>query len=384
MGESVLENINTLSDEDFLNQAETLESEIEKVANEPEEEESSDNVNEVSETVEEEEEVESTETVEEDTSVEPESSGIDTPEEKEEGEEEEVKEEETPSDEAVISKEDQLAAIYAPFKANGVEISVSSPEEAIRLMQQGAGAAKRIQELAPKLKLIQMLENNDLLDEQALNRLIAFNSKDPKAIAAFLKEADIDPFTLDTDSEEEYTPKDYSVSDSEFVLKQTLTQLADQPKYQETLDTADSWDEKSQQMVLDDPEILLTLNGHIQSGIYDQVATIVKQEQIKGNIANGIPFLEAYRYVGNQLQQAGAFDQGNSVSSNEQTSDNTNSKPNEGNAKLNSRRKSAGVTKSGSPKQSAKSENTNSAELFKMSDEEFMEKFADAEWMNPM
>jgi hypothetical protein len=380
MGESVLENINTLSDEDFLNQAETLESEIEKVASDTEEEESSSSENEPSEAVEE-EEIESTETTEEEAPVELESLDSGTPEE---GEEEEDKEEETPSDEAVISKEDQLAAIYAPFKANGVEISVSSPEEAIRLMQQGAGAAKRIQELAPKLKLIQMLENNDLLDEQALNQLIAFNSKDPKAIAAFLKDADIDPFTLDTDSGEEYTPKDYSVSDSEFALKQTLTQLADQPKYQETLDTADSWDEKSQQMVLDDPEILLTLNGHIQSGIYDQVATIVKQEQIKGNIANGIPFLEAYRYVGNQLQQAGAFDQGDSVSGNEQTSDNTNSKPNEGNAKLNSRRKSAGVTKSGSPKQSAKSENVNSAELFKMSDEEFMEKFANAEWMNPM
>jgi hypothetical protein len=380
MGESVLENINTLSDEDFLNQAETLESEIEKVASDTEEEESSSSENEPSEAVEE-EEIESTETIEEEAPVELESLDSGTPEE---GEEEEDKEEETPSDEAVISKEDQLAAIYAPFKANGVEISVSSPEEAIRLMQQGAGAAKRIQELAPKLKLIQMLENNDLLDEQALNQLIAFNSKDPKAIAAFLKDADIDPFTLDTDSGEEYTPKDYSVSDSEFALKQTLTQLADQPKYQETLDTADSWDEKSQQMVLDDPEILLTLNGHIQSGIYDQVATIVKQEQIKGNIANGIPFLEAYRYVGNQLQQAGAFDQGDSVSGNEQTSDNTNSKPNEGNAKLNSRRKSAGVTKSGSPKQSAKSENVNSAELFKMSDEEFMEKFANAEWMNPM
>lgn len=375
MTDSTVEDMGALTDEDFLNQSESLETEISKVIDEEEEEVSS-NENESSEVQDEGEEV--TPTEEQDESEE-------TQEEDDNNESEASTDEvdETPSDKPTVTKEDQLNAIYAPFKANGVDISVSSPEEAVRLMQQGAGASKRMQDLAPKLKLVQMLENNNLLDEVALNQLIALSSKDPKAIAAFLKEAEIDPFTLETDPEEKYTPKDYSVSDSEFKLKQTLNELSDQPKYQETLDIADSWDEKSQQMAINDPDILLSLNGHIQSGVYDQVANIVKQEMIKGNIANSTPFLEAYRYVGNQLQEAGAFDQSEPESGNEQTSDSTNvTTNNKGNAKLNSRRKSAGVTKASSPKTSDKPIKSNEA-LYKMSDDDFLKEFADEDWMNP-
>jgi len=179
------------------------------------------------------------------------------------------------TEEAVISEADQLQAIYSPFKANGVDISVKSPQEAIRLMQQGAGASKRMQELAPKLKIIQMLENNDLLDEGKVNQLIALGSKDPKAIAAYLKQEEIDPFSLDLD-EEGYQPQDYSVSDKEFQLRQTIQEMADQPMFQETLDTADTWDQTSQNLAMETPAILTTVNSiRIKNQTADQFISIM-------------------------------------------------------------------------------------------------------------
>jgi len=356
-----------LSDEDFMNQSDSIENEIEKVisgeegSNEDESEEVEAQAEEVKAT-DQPDELETTK-------------GQDTTEK--------VEPEADVSDSANITKEDQLDAIYAPFKANGVDISVTSPKEAIRLMQQGAGASKRMQDLAPKLKILQMLENNDLLSEDRINELIAVGSKDPKAIAAFLKQAEIDPFTLELD-QEDYQQQDHRVSDQEYKIKEVLETLSHQPKYQETLDTADSWDEESRTMAMKDPSILTDINGHIQSGIYDQIDTIIKQETIKGNLAQNTPYLDAYKYVGNQLQEAGAFDQGGSGSGDDSSLDGEGATPNnKGNNQLNSRRKAAVSTKSTSPNTKPKAKE-DSQDLYKMSDEDFLKEYQGEEWMNPI
>ena len=369
-------NIDTLDDEAFMNQfesgLETLEEEVNSATEETENSEENDS----SESQNEEVEASTGEGQAEQESV------------NEEGSEDQSKPTDTSDDnvteEATISETDQLQAIYAPFKANGVDISVKTPQEAIRLMQQGAGASKRMQDLAPKLKIIQMLENNDLLDEGKINQLIALGSKDPKAIAAYLKQEEIDPFSLDLD-EEGYQPQDYSVSDKEFQLRQTIQEMADQPMFQETLDTADTWDQTSQNLAMETPTILTTINSHMQSGIYDTIKAHVEEEMVKGTIARTTPFLEAYNYIGNQLQEAGVFDQNNQTTVNEQTSntDNTattNNKVND--KKLNERRKAASSTKSmGDTKTTS---NTKDSDLFKMSDDDFMKQFASEEWMNPI
>src|SRR5690606_21653948 len=62
--------------------------------------------------------------------------------------------------------------IMKPFKANGREIKLNSPEEVITLMQKGANYTKKMQALQPHLKIVRMLENNQLLDEGKLSQLI--------------------------------------------------------------------------------------------------------------------------------------------------------------------------------------------------------------------
>ena len=62
--------------------------------------------------------------------------------------------------------------LMAPFKANGKMITPRSPEEAISLMQMGANYTRKMQELQPYRKVMLMLQNNGLMDEEKLSFLI--------------------------------------------------------------------------------------------------------------------------------------------------------------------------------------------------------------------
>ena len=67
------------------------------------------------------------------------------------------------------SNEVDYKAVYAalfdkPIKANGKEIKVNTPEEAIQLMQMGANYNKKMAAINEKLPLLKALENHNLLD----------------------------------------------------------------------------------------------------------------------------------------------------------------------------------------------------------------------------
>ena len=94
--------------------------------------------------------------------------------------------------------------VSEPFKANGIDIKVNDPEDIVRLMQMGANYQKKMSQLKPHLKIIKMLENNDLLKPEQLNNLIDVFKKDPKAIAKLVKESTLDPLDIDKDAPSDY------------------------------------------------------------------------------------------------------------------------------------------------------------------------------------
>ena len=103
--------------------------------------------------------------------------------------------------------------MMAPFVANGKTIQLQSVDEAIQLMQMGANYTRKMQSIAPHRKVLMMLENNGLLDEGKLSRLIDLDKKNPEAIRALVKEAGIDPLDIDVESDSTYVPGDHVVSD---------------------------------------------------------------------------------------------------------------------------------------------------------------------------
>lgn len=198
--------------------------------------------------------------------------------------------------------------ITAPFKANGKEIKVETPEDAIQLMQMGANYAKKMTALKPNLKIMKMLENNGLLTEDKLSFLIDLDKKNPEAIARLLKDSGIDPLELgNNDKADEYKPSSYKVDDAEIDLDNVLGELRESAHYNKTIDiVSNRWDDASKAQAAKQPQLIKVMHDHVEAGVYDIVAAAVEQERLFGRL-QGLSDLEAYRQVGDRLYKEGRF-----------------------------------------------------------------------------
>lgn len=201
----------------------------------------------------------------------------------------------------------QYEEILKPFKANGKEIQIDNVDDARRLMQMGANYAKKMSALKPNLKLMKMLENNELLDESKLSYLIDLARKDPAAIKKLVSESGVDPLDIDVEADSGYKPNTYTVSDKEVELDGILEELRDTDSFNTTIDIiGNKWDEKSKGIIVNEPNIIRTINEHIQSGIYDIVSNAVERERVLGKL-DGLSDLEAYKQVGDAINAQGGF-----------------------------------------------------------------------------
>ena len=258
--------------------------------------------------------------------------------------------------------------VSEPFKANGVDMQVKSPEDIIRLMQMGANYQKKMGKLKPNLKIIKMLENNELLDEAKLNNLIDLSKKDPKAIAKLVKESDVDPLEIDKDAPTEYEPTNYSITDKEYNLDRVLDDIKDTETFNKTINVlTKEWDTESRSVISDQPEIIGIVNAHMANGIYDEVNAVLQQEKALGKL-NGIPDVEAYRQVAEYMNKNNMFKQPEKPVGKSKVSSKTDEKAE---ADRNKKRKAVAPVKQTTTKKAPPDDN-----FLGLSDEEFMKKYA--------
>ena len=200
--------------------------------------------------------------------------------------------------------------LMAPFKANGKMITPRSPEEAISLMQMGANYTRKMQELQPYRKVMLMLQNNGLMDEEKLSFLIDLDKKNPEAIKKLLKDSGTDPLDFNPDEEINYQGGNYRVTDTEADFATEIDDLKSTQEGQATLGVISStWDAASKDALYQNRGLLHTIHEQRENGIYDTIANEVNRLQVLGQIPVGTPFIQAYNYVGNLLAQQGAFNQ---------------------------------------------------------------------------
>lgn len=226
-------------------------------------------------------------------------------------------EESTPKQKPVQSSEgveqpvDYEAAykqLTAPFKANGREIQVQSVEDAVALMQMGANYNKKMAALKPNLKLMKLLENNGLLNEEKLSFLIDLEKKNPDAISKLIKDSGVDPLDLDASNVGDYKPTRHTVDDRELELDAVLDEIQETPSYTRTLDVvSNQWDASSKNVIANSPQVLKVINSHVQSGVFDLIVKEVEREKMFGRLS-GLSDIEAYRQVGDAIQARGGFD----------------------------------------------------------------------------
>ena len=211
-------------------------------------------------------------------------------------------------------KPEELASFYdevmKPFKANGREINLRNPDEAIRLMQMGAGYGRKLQDMQPHLKTLRMLEKNSLLSEDKLSHLIELDKKNPDAIKKLIKDSGIDPLDLDMEDNANYRPKDHSVSDGEVAFSEALKEVTSQTGGRDTIQHINStWDKQSKEFLWENPEVLTAIQEQRTNGVYATITAEIDRKRMLGEIAPTVPFLEAYKIAGDALVEAQSLNQ---------------------------------------------------------------------------
>lgn len=228
-----------------------------------------------------------------------------------EGEGKDKQEQEAPQSNGLPADFDYKAgyeALMAPFKANGKMVQVRNAEEAIALMQQGANFTRKMQELAPHRKLIQMLQNNDMLDEGQLSFAIDLVKKNPEAIKKLVKDSGIDPMDIDVNAEVKYKEGNHRVSDAEVRFNAELGDLKSTPEGNATLGVIhQTWDDASKQALFENAGLMDTIHKQRESGVYARIVDEIEHLRTLGKIDATVPFIHAYKAVGDHLMANGAF-----------------------------------------------------------------------------
>lgn len=199
--------------------------------------------------------------------------------------------------------------IMSPLKANGKTIELKTPEDAIQLMQMGANYTRKMQALAPHRKILLMLENNKLLDEGKLSFLIDIEKKNPEAIKKLIKDSGIDPLEIDTETEPAYREGNHRVTDQEAGFRTVLDELSSNSEGRETLKLINTqWDQASKDILWEQPEVMALIHQQRDNGIYALITTELERQRTLGHVPATVPFLHAYKKIGDDLAKAGAFD----------------------------------------------------------------------------
>lgn len=211
---------------------------------------------------------------------------------------------------ADFNYKDGYEKLMAPFKANGKMITPRSPEEAISLMQMGANYTRKMQEIQPYRKVMLMLQNNGLMDEDKLSYLIDLDKKNPEAIKKLLKDSGTDPLDFNPEDEVNYQGGNHRVTDTEADFATEIDDLKSTQEGQATLGVIGStWDAASKDALYQNRGLLQTIHEQRENGIYETISNEVSRLQMLGQIPAGTPFIQAYSHVGNLLSQQGAFNQ---------------------------------------------------------------------------
>ncbi len=183
-------------------------------------------------------------------------------------------------------------------KANGQEYDFSL-EELQQLAPKAMDYTKKMQEIAPWRKSISALKDNGM-SETDVNLMIDAMKGDKSAIAEVLKKTSVDALDIDTDSKEEYQPKQYGKDESLSAIEDIVSNISRDAEYATTERVIDGeWDNASRTTMAENPEMISGLHDDVKSGVYSKVAPMAAK--MKALSDGSKSDLEYYMEAGKQF-----------------------------------------------------------------------------------
>lgn len=214
-----------------------------------------------------------------------------------------AKAEVTPSDTGLP---EGAGRIFETFRANGREMKVKSVDEAIRLMQMGANYSQKQAANKKNLSYVKVLEQNGMLDHEKLAFAVDLMAGKPEAIGKLLKDSKIDVHDIDEDKVAAYRAESRAPSDAVLDLDAVVAEIEGSEHFKRLVGEMKGWDQKSQALLGSHPQSLKQLTEQMETGVYDKVMDEVNRQQVLGNL-DGIPLMQAYNQIGQEMAEAGAF-----------------------------------------------------------------------------
>lgn len=206
-----------------------------------------------------------------------------------------------PENNTTLSAEEFKRLVTSPFRANNTEVKVDKPEDIIKFMQMGMNYQKKLGAIRPHLGALKSLEQNGLLDKDKINFMVELMQGKPEAVAQFLKEKNIDAYSLPDLEDKPYTPNNYIPTEQQLNFDEKVLELSEDEIGRRVLTDIKSWDSNSIDELYKNPHLLTTLKSHADNGLYKDTMSILVRESALGNIPPNISMIDAYDRIATQL-----------------------------------------------------------------------------------
>lgn len=272
--------------------------------------------------------------------------------------------------EQTVDVQEFHAKITAPFKANGKDYQISSPEEAISLMQKGLNYNAKMNGIKDYVSAGRMLEQHELLNKpEELAFLIDLYNKKPEAMAKLIKDSGIDAYELGEEKAEGYKPTPIQApSENVYQLREIIAANKEDAHFNAMYADVTNWDDTSQQAILNNPDTLLVLQAHKANGAYD---TIMKRVNHAIDVQGSkVPVANLYFQFGKEIYGSGNGGGNNNAQATHSTNNTPAKVTKTVDPKLAEKRKNLGGLKN-TVKSKSTSQASTAEDIYSMSDEEF-------------
>lgn len=201
----------------------------------------------------------------------------DEPEEEETSEEEvsPAPEDESEEDGTEDDNEDSdevAVQTFKPLKVDGKEVPINSLDELYTLASAGGQFTRKMQEIAPYRKAVAAMAENGLSDKD-ISLFIEATKGNKDALASIISKSGVDPLDINEKPDASYEPGAYLPSDSSLQLKEVQQAIMNDPEYSITEDIVNNqMDVASQNMLIQNPEMIKGIHQDVQSGVYPAVS----------------------------------------------------------------------------------------------------------------
>ena len=166
-----------------------------------------------------------------------------------------------------------------PLKMDGKEIPVKSLDELYALASAGGKFTQKMQAISKYKKAYMIMDKQGLSDED-ISLLAEAKSGNKDAIATLIKQAGIDPLELDDGPSENYRPGAFVPSDVAVQIEEVQREISADPEYAVTSNIVNNvLDEKSQDMLVQNPNLIRGIHEDIKSGAFQHV--MAEAEKLK-------------------------------------------------------------------------------------------------------